>query len=141
MKKSIGDKVEQLFSEKLNKSRLLKIGFSEDDAEDLLRILHEDNTSYMRILNNEERENFTKDAIIYLLSMLQSGAINRDVFEHVIAVCMQIVYFTNRKMNKKKVDSVLNFVIFIEAKDASVKEMIELFFMHEYEIEFDDEVH
>ncbi len=139
--KGVGELLDILFSEGLSRAKLLNLGFSEDDADNFMRMLHQDNSSYMRILNKEERESFTSDAIIFLLSMLQSGSIDREVFEHVIAVCMQIVYFTSRKMNKKKVDNVLNFVIFNEAKDVSIKEMIELFFMQEYEIEFDDEVH
>jgi Protein of unknown function (DUF494) len=137
----VSDLLDILFSEGLSKTRLLNLGFSEEDAENLLKMLHQDNSSYMRILNWEERESLTPDAIIYLLSMLQSGSIDRDVFEHVIAICMQIVYFTSRKMDKKSVDNILNFVIFNETKDVSIKEMIELFFMQEYEIEFDDEVH
>ncbi len=139
--KGVGELLDILFSEGLSRTKLLNLGFSEDDADNFLRMLHQDNSSYMRILNKEERESFTSDAIIFLLSMLQSGSIDREVFEHVIAVCMQIVYFTSRKMDKKRVDNVLNFVIFNEAKDVSIKEMIELFFMQEYEIEFDDEVH
>ncbi|MCF7912390.1 MAG: DUF494 family protein [Candidatus Cloacimonetes bacterium] len=142
MKKDNGvnDLLDILFSEGLSKNRLLNLGFSEEDAENLLKMMHQDNNNYMRILNWEERESLTSDAIIYLLSMLQSGAIDRDVFEHVIAICMQIVYFTSRKMDKQSVDNILNFVIFNETKNVPIKEMIELFFMQDYEIEFDDEV-
>jgi len=143
MKKDSGvnELMDILLNEGLSKTKLLNLGFSEEDAENLLKMLHQDNTKYMRILNWEERESLTPEAIIYLLSMLQSGSIDRDAFEHVLAICMQIVYFTSRKMDKKSVDNILNFVIFNQTKEVSVKEMIELFFMQEYEIEFDDEVH
>jgi uncharacterized protein Smg (DUF494 family) len=139
--KGFSELLDLLFSEDMDKDRLLKLGFSEEDADNFLRMMSQDPKGYMRIVTREERQSFTMDAIIYLLSLLQSDAIDRDTFEHVIAVCMQIVYLTNRKLNKPKVDSVLNFIIFNEAKDVSIKEMIELFFMQEYEIDFDDEVH
>ncbi|MCF7920144.1 MAG: DUF494 family protein [Candidatus Cloacimonetes bacterium] len=143
MKKDNGvnELLDLLFSTELDKEQLQQLGFSEEDAENFLRMMRKDNGNYMRILTREERNSFTMDSMIYLLSLLQSKAIDRDTFEHVIAVCMQIVYFTRRKLNKQRVDSVLNFIIFNEAKDVSIKEMIELFFMQEYEIEFDDEVH
>jgi len=138
---SVNELMDILLNEGLSKTKLLNLGFSEEDAENLLKMLHQDNTKYMRILDLEERESLTPEAIIYLLSMLQSGSIDRDAFEHVLAICIQIVYFTSRKMDKKSVDNILNFVIFNQTKEVSVKEMIELFFMQEYEIEFDDEVH
>ena len=138
---SVNELMDILLNEGLSKTKLLNLGFSEEDAENLLKMLHQDNTKYMRILDLEERESLTPEAIIYLLSMLQSGSIDRDAFEHVLTICIQIVYFTSRKMDKKSVDNILNFVIFNQTKEVSVKEMIELFFMQEYEIEFDDEVH
>lgn len=143
MKKDRGlsELLDIIFSEDLSKKRLMTLGFSEEDAENFLKMLHHDNTRYMRILNREERESLTSDAIIYLLSLLQSNAITRDEFEQVIALCTQIVYFSGRKMDKINVDNVLNFVVFNEPKDISIKEMIELFFLQEYEIDFDDEVH
>jgi len=143
MKKERGlsELLDIIFSEKVDKKRLMKLGFTEEDAETFLKMLYQDNTRYMRILNREERDSFSPDAIIYLLSLLQSESITREEFEHVITLCIQIVYFTNKKIDKHNVDNVLNFVIFNEAKDVSIKEMIELFFMQEYEIDFDDEVH
>jgi uncharacterized protein Smg (DUF494 family) len=139
--KGVNELIDLLFSEELNRDQLVQLGFSIEDAENFLRMMRQESGSYMRILTREERDSLTMDAIIYLLSLLQSKAIDRDTFEHVIAVCLQIVYFTHRKLNKHRVDNVLNFIVFNEAKDVSIKEMIELFFMQEYEIDFNDEVH
>lgn len=71
--KGVNELLDLIFSEDLSVSRLKKLGFSEEDAIEFLSMLHQDNSKYMRVLNKDERESFTPDAMIYLLSMLQSG--------------------------------------------------------------------
>lgn len=138
--KEINELIDLLFNEDVDKEKLMLLGFSEEDADRFLQMVQQETSNYLRVLTYDERESFTQDAIIYLLTLLQTRAITRDTFEHVVAVCMQIVYLTRRKCSKAQVDSVLHFIMFInEGQEYSVRDIMDFF--EENTIEFDEEVH
>lgn len=136
----INDLIDILFNDDIDKQKLMLLGFNEEDADNFLNMIDRESGSYLRVLTLEERESFTSDAIIYLLSLMQTSAITREAFEQVIAVCMQLVFITQRKCTKVQVNSILHFIVFVnKEEDYSIRDIMELF--EDNVIDFDEEVH
>ena len=124
------------------KKELKKLGLSEKELDDLMEsiIVREEPKHYNRILGEEERRILTTDAFGYLIHLLKLGSVNKEIFEKVIVLSIQLNGFLKKKITRDMIDNIVNYIIFSGVEDVSVRDLLDLFFIQENEINFDEEI-
>lgn len=124
------------------RKELKKLGLTEEELNELMDslIVRSGSNKYNRILGEEERRVITTDAFGYLIHLLKLGSINKDIFERVITLSIQLNGFLKKKITREMIDNVVNYIIFSGIEDVSVRDLLDLFFIQENEINFDEEI-
>ena len=124
------------------RKELKKLGLSEDELNELMNslIVQQGSKNYNRILGEEERKIITTDAFGYLIHLLKLGSINKEILEKVITLSIQLNGFLKKKITRDMVDNIVNYIIFSGIEDVSVRDLLDLFFIQENEINFDEEI-
>jgi hypothetical protein len=128
--------------EKPTKKELKKMGLTEKEVDDLIEsiIVRKKPKHYNRILGEEERRIITTDAFGYLIHLLKLGSVNKEIFEKVIVLSIQLNGFLKKKITRDMIDNIVNYIIFSGIEDVSVRDLLDLFFIQENEINFDEEI-
>ena len=124
------------------KKELKKLGLTEKELDDLMEsiIVRKEPKHYNRILGEEERRILTTDAFGYLIHLLKLGSVNKEIFEKVIVLSIQLNGFLKKKITRDMIDNIVNYIIFSGVEDVSVRDLLDLFFIQENEINFDEEI-
>lgn len=131
-----------MLTDKPARKELKKLGLSEKELDDLMKsvIVRRESNNYNRILANEERKIITPDAFGYLIHLLKLGSINKEMFEKIIILSIQLNGFLKKKITRDMIDNIVNYIIFSGIEDVSVRDLLDLFFIQENEINFDEEI-
>ncbi|MCD4796300.1 MAG: DUF494 family protein [Candidatus Cloacimonetes bacterium] len=143
MKNKIVEEIfNDVFSEKSSRKRLKKLGISEKELKIFMNsLLHRQKlNTYNRIFAEDEKRVLTPQAFGYLVSLLSLKSIDHQIFEEVINLSMQLNVFLKRKISKKMIDNIVNFLIFSDNVNVSIKELLDIFFINETEFDFDSEI-
>ena len=68
------------------------------------------------------------------------NVINKEILEKVITLSIQLNGFLKKKITRDMVDNIVNYIIFSGIEDVSVRDLLDLFFIQENEINFDEEI-
>ena len=138
----LDDVLDIVSSGKVTKTKLKKMGITETEFEQFMdSLIHTDkNSKYYRILAEDEKRVLTPDAFGYLMHLLSIGSIDKNMFERIMTVSMQLNLFLKRRIDKSIMDEIVNYIIFSGEKDISLKELLDVFFGQESEIQFEEEV-
>ena len=136
------DVLKTILAGKPVKKELKKLGLSEKELDELMDsiIVRPESKSYNRILGEEERRILTTDAFGYLIHLLKLGSVNKEIFEKVIVLSIQLNGFLKKKITRDMIDNIVNYIIFSGVEDVSVRDLLDLFFIQENEINFDEEI-
>ncbi len=143
MKNKIVEEIfNDVFSDKPSKKRLKKLGISEKELKIFMSsLLHRKKLkAYNRIFAEDEKRVLTPQAFGYLVNLLTLKSIDHQIFEEVINLSMQLNVFLKRKISKKMIDDIVNFLIFSDNVNVSIKELLDIFFINETEFDFDSEI-
>jgi len=134
--------IKTILADKPARKELKKLGLTEKELDDLMEsvIVRRKSKNYNRILGDEERRILTIDAFGYLIHLLKLGSVNKEIFEKVIVLSIQLNGFLKRKITRDMVDNIVNYIIFSGIEDVSVRDLLDLFFIQENEINFDEEI-
>jgi hypothetical protein len=138
----LDDVLDVVTSGKASKTKLKKLGISETELNQIMdAMVHtEKNDKYYRILAEDEKKVLTPEAFGYLIHLFSLGSIDKNMFERIMTVSMQLHLFLKRKIDKTIMDEIINYIIFSGDKDISLKELLDVFFGPEGEIQFDEEI-
>lgn len=139
---SFDDLLELMLSDKISHTKLKKMGLSEQDIKTYMEnLLHQSsNGGYNRILADDERRVITPQAFGYLVNMLNIKSIDKETFEKVISLSMQLHLFMKRRIDKKIIDEIINYLIFSGQNEITVRDLIDFFFMEDEEDNFQDDI-
>ena len=128
--------------DKSSKAKMKKDGISEKEVQHLLDALLQDkeNKAYHRILADDEKRVISPDAFGYLVHLLMINSIDNHLFEKIINISMQLNLFLKRRINKEMMDEIVNYLIFSGRNEISIKEILDIFFVQENEIEFEEDI-
>ena len=134
--------IKTVLAEKPVKKELKKLGLSKKEVDDLMGsiIVRQESKNYNRILGEEERRILTTGAFGYLIHLLKLGSVNKEIFEKVIVLSIQLNGFLKKKITKDMIDNIVNYIIFSGIEDISVRDLLDLFFIQENEINFNEEI-
>lgn len=136
------DFLKTILAGKSGRKELKKLGLTEKELDELMEsiIIRQETKNYNRILSEDERKILTTDAFGYLIHLLKLGSITKELFETVITLSLQLSGFLKRKITREMIDNIVNYIIFSGIEDISVKDLIDLFFTQENEINFNEEI-
>lgn len=136
------DFLKTILTDKPARKELKKLGLSEKELDELMDsiIVRPESKSYNRVLGEEERKIITTDAFGYLIHLLKLGSVNKEIFEKVIVLSIQLNGFLKKKITRDMIDNIVNYIIFSGIEDVSVRDLLDLFFIQENEINFDEEI-
>lgn len=136
------DFLKTILTDKPARKELKKLGLSEKELDELMDsiIVRSESKSYNRVLGEEERKIITTDAFGYLIHLLKLGSVNKEIFEKVIVLSIQLNGFLKKKITRDMIDNIVNYIIFSGIEDVSVRDLLDLFFIQENEINFDEEI-
>jgi len=119
-----------------------KSTISDDKIQEILEQLlkQQKEKAYNRILSEEERRILTPGAFSYLLQLLNMKSIDKNLFETVITLSVQLHLFLKKKISKGMIDDVVNFLIFSGERDASIKDLLDLFFLTDSDFDLFDSI-
>ncbi len=131
-----------MLADKPARKELKKLGLSKKELDDHMEsvIVHRESNNYNRILADEERKIITPGAFGYLIHLLKLGSINKEMFEKIIILSIQLNGFLKKKITRNMIDTIVNYIIFSGIEDVSVRDLLDLFFIQENEINFDEEI-
>jgi len=66
---------------------------------------------YNRVLSEEEKSIFTKQAMGLLYYLLQNNSINDDMFEEIVHICVQFESLSKRKIDYTFLESVIDRIV------------------------------
>ena len=136
------DLLDIVVTDKSSKAKMKKTGISEKEVQHLLdALLHDkENKAYHRILADDEKRVISPEAFGYLVHLLMINSIDNHLFEKIINISMQLNLFLKRRINKEMMDEIVNYLIFSGRNEISIKEILDIFFVQEGEIEFEEDV-
>ncbi|RLC52569.1 MAG: hypothetical protein DRI23_02510 [Candidatus Cloacimonadota bacterium] len=136
------DLLDIVITDKSSKAKMKNEGISDKDLKHFLNVLlrNEDDRAYHRILADDEKRVISPEAFGYLVHLLIINSIDKNIFEKVISISMQLNLFLKRRINKEMMDEIVNYLIFSGRKEISIKEILDIFFIQENEIEFEEDV-
>ncbi len=136
------DEVIKMFTtDKSTKEKLKKLGLSDIEINDFMEALvsGKDTSPYFRVLAEDEKRVITTEAFGYLMGLLNHKSITKDMFERIISLSMQLQMFMKKRIDRQIMDEIVNFMVFSGNSDITVRELLDIFFGKDYEIEFDSE--
>ncbi len=136
------DLLEVVLSKKPSKEKLKKIGITQKELERFLdSLLYSTETkAYNRILSEDEKRVLTPAAFGYLVHLLKIKSIDRELFENIISLSLQLNMFLRKKIDKPMMDDIVNYLIFSGQGEISVRDLIENFFIHETDFDFEEDI-
>ncbi len=122
--------------------KLKKMGLSKKEIEKFMDSLlnEKDSKVYNRILAEEEKRVISPEAFGYLAHLLRMGSIDEIFFEKVISLSMQLNVFLKKRINKKMMDDIVNFIVFSGQGEVSIRDLLDVFFVQESEIDFNEDI-
>ncbi len=134
--------LEKLFSDRSTKKKLDKYGMSEKELKVFMEGLLKSNETkvYNRILAEDERRAITPGAFGYLVELLSLKSIDKNLFENVISLSMQLHVFLKRKIDKRMMDDIVNFLIFSGRGEVTVRDILEILFVQDNDLIFDEDI-
>ncbi len=131
-----------MLADKPARKELKKLGLSEKELNEIMKsvIVRRESNNYNRILADEERKIITPAAFGYLIHLQKLGSINKEMFEKIIILSIQLNGFLKKKITRDMIDTIVNYIIFSGIEDVSVRDLLDLFFIQENEINFDEEI-
>jgi len=100
----------------------------------------QDNKAYNRILAEDEKRVITPEAFGYLVHLLNIRSIDKIFFEKVISLSMQLNTFLKRRIDKKMMDDIVNFIVFSGQGDVTVRDLLDVFFVQDTELDFNEDL-
>ena len=82
----------------------------------------------------------TPAAFGYLVHLLKIKSIDRELFENIISLSLQLNMFLRNKIDKPMMDDIVNYLIFSGQGEISVRDLIENFFIHETDFDFEEDI-
>ena len=142
VRKKIEDFLDVILMEKPTKNKLNKLGISEEELKHFMDSILQGKEikAYNRILSEDEKRVLSPEAFGYLVNLLCLKSIDRDMFERIITLSMQLNIFVRKKIDKQMMDDIVNLIIFSGKSEISIKDLLDIFFIHESEFDFDDEI-
>lgn len=136
------DLLDIVVTDKSSKAKMKKEGISDKDLKHFFDVMlsDDDDRAYYRVLSDDEKRVISPDAFGYLVHLLMIDSIDKSVFEKVINISMQLNMFLKRRINKEMMDEIVNYLIFSGRKEISIKEILDIFFVQENEIEFEEDI-
>ncbi|MBC8384452.1 MAG: hypothetical protein H8E57_02910 [Candidatus Cloacimonetes bacterium] len=130
------DLLDVLLADKPAKAKLKRLGMTEDDLKKFIDDILKDNKEkhYNRILSKEEKRVMTPKSYGYLIDLLRLNSIDNELFERIITLSMQLNIFMKKKINKNMMEEIVNYLMFTEPKEVSIKELLDIFYVYENEI-------
>ncbi len=137
------DLLEVVLSKKPSKEKLKKLGMTQEELDRFLdSLLYATETkAYNRILSEDEKRVLTPAAFGYLVHLLKIKSIDRELFENIISLSLQLNVFLRKKIDKPMMDDIVNYLIFSGQGEISVRDLIENFFIHETDFDFEEDIH
>jgi hypothetical protein len=136
------DLVDIMLNKDSSKEKLEKLGLSREEVENFMEALlsEKENRVYNRILAEDEKRVISPDAFGFLVHLLNLGSIDEVFFEKVISLSMQLNMFLKKRINKKMMDDIVNFIVFSGQGDVTVRDLLDVFFLQENEIDFNEDL-
>ena len=136
------DLLEIVISKKPSKEKLKKLGMTQKELDRFLdSLLYATETkAYNRILSEDEKRVLTPAAFGYLVHLLKIKSIDRELFENIISLSLQLNVFLRKKIDKPMMDDIVNYLIFSGQGEISVRDLIENFFIHETDYDFEEDI-
>ena len=140
--KRFDDIVDIMLNKNNADEKLKKMGLSKKEIEDFLEALvnEKDNKVYNRILADDEKRVISPEAFGYLGHLLNIGSIDEIFFEKVISLSMQLNMFMKKRIDKKMMDDIVNFIVFSGQGEITVRDLLDVFFVQESEIDFNEDI-
>lgn len=115
---------------------------TEKEINEMVEALISSNTSRssIRVLSEEEKKFITTDAFGYLIHLNEIGSINETLLEKVLSISLQMSIFLKKVINKKMMDEVVNYIIFSESANISLRDILDLIISQENDIGFNEEI-
>ncbi len=137
------DLLEVVLSKKPSKEKLKKLGMPQEELDRFLdSLLYATETkAYNRILSEDEKRVLTPAAFGYLVHLLKIKSIDRELFENIISLSLQLNVFLRKKIDKPMMDDIVNYLIFSGQGEISVRDLIGNFFIHETDFDFEEDIH
>ena len=137
------DLLKVVLSKKPSKEKLKKLGMTQEELDRFLdSLLYATETkAYNRILSEDEKRVLTPAAFGYLVHLLKIKSIDRELFENIISLSLQLNVFLRKKIDKPMMDNIVNYLIFSGQGEISVRDLIENFFIHETDFDFEEDIH
>jgi len=134
--------LKSILAEKPARKELKKLGLTKKELDELMEsiVVHQKSKNYNRILGEDERRILTTGAFGYLIHLLKLGSIDKEAMEKVIALSIQLNGFLKKKITRDMIDNIVNYIIFSGVEEVSVRDLLDLFFIQENEINFDEEI-
>lgn len=131
-----------LVNDEKSKEKMKKSGISEKELQHFLSAMLNDkhHKAYHRILAEDEKRVISPEAFGYLVHLLMINSIDKNLFEKVINISMQLNLFMKNRINKEMMDEIVNYLIFSGRSEISLKEILDIFFAQENEIEFEEDM-
>jgi len=142
-KPGFDDLLKIVLSKKPSKEKLKKLGMTQEELDRFLdSLLYATETkAYNRILSEDEKRVLTPAAFGYLVHLLKIKSIDRELFENIISLSLQLNVFLRKKIDKPMMDNIVNYLIFSGQGEISVRDLIENFFIHETDFDFEEDIH
>ncbi|NQV18948.1 MAG: hypothetical protein HQ534_10435 [Armatimonadetes bacterium] len=137
------DLLKVVLSKRPSKEKLKKLGMTQEELDRFLdSLLYATETkAYNRILSEDEKRVLTPAAFGYLVHLLKIKSIDRELFENIISLSLQLNVFLRKKIDKPMMDNIVNYLIFSGQGEISVRDLIENFFIHETDFDFEEDIH
>ncbi len=134
--------LEKLFNDRSTKKKLDKYGMSEKELKVFMEGLVKSNETkiYNRILAEDERRAITPEAFGYLVELLSLKSIDKNLFENVISLSMQLHVFLKRKIDKRMMDDIVNFLIFSGRGEVTIRDILEILFVQDSDLIFNEDI-
>jgi hypothetical protein len=140
--KRFDDIIDIMLNKNKADEKLEKLGLSKEEIENFMETLlnEKDNKVYNRILADDEKRVISPEAFSFLAHLLNLGSIDEIFFEKVISLSMQLNMFLKKRIEKKMMDDIVNFIVFSGQGDVTVRDLLDVFFVQESEIDFNEDI-
>ncbi len=134
--------LKSILAEKPARKELKKLGLTKQELDELMEsiVVHQESKNYNRILSEDERRILTTSAFGYLIHLLKLDSIDKETMEKVITLSIQLNGILKKKITREMIDNIVNYIIFSGVEDVSVRDLLDLFFIQENEINFEEEI-
>ncbi len=100
----------------------------------------EPSKNYIRVLSEDEKKFITTEAFGYLLHLHDLGSIDDNLLEKVLSVSLQMSLFLKKMINKPMIDEIVNYLIFAESANLSIKDILDMVMVQETEIDVTQDI-